>query len=53
MTMLIRDLADRERILIRPGAFLWKDPSVRMSLHFEYPGGSYWFASAQWQAKTT
>jgi uncharacterized protein (AIM24 family) len=49
----IRDLADGERILIRPGAFLWKDPTVRMSLHFEYPGGSYWFASAQWQAKTT
>jgi uncharacterized protein (AIM24 family) len=48
----IRDLGHGERILIQPSALIWKDPTVRMNLHFEYPGGSYWFASARWQAKT-
>jgi hypothetical protein len=24
-----------------------------MFLHFEYPGGAYWYSSARWQAKTT
>jgi uncharacterized protein (AIM24 family) len=49
----IRDLAADERILIQPGALVWKDQSVAMFLHFEYPGGSYWYSSARWQAKTT
>jgi uncharacterized protein (AIM24 family) len=48
----IRDLGPSDRILIQPRALIWKDPAVRMNLHFEYPGGNYWFSSARWQAKT-
>ncbi|HEY7142883.1 MAG TPA: AIM24 family protein [Streptosporangiaceae bacterium] len=48
----IRDLAQGERILIQPGGLIWKDPSVQMWLHFEYPRGRYWFSSARWQAKS-
>ncbi len=47
----IRDLQPGERILVQPGGLIWKDRTVRMSLHFEYPHGSYWFSSARWQAK--
>jgi uncharacterized protein (AIM24 family) len=48
----IRDLAPGERILIQPSALIWKDPQVGMGLHFEYPGGNYWFSSMSWEAKT-
>jgi uncharacterized protein (AIM24 family) len=48
----IRDLAPGERILVQPGGLIWKDQTVGMYLHFEYPGGAYWFSSARWQAKT-
>jgi uncharacterized protein (AIM24 family) len=48
----VRDLAPRERILIQPGGLIWKDPTVRMSLHVEYPRGRYWFSSARLQAKS-
>jgi uncharacterized protein (AIM24 family) len=48
----VRDLAPGERILIQPSGLIWKDPSVRMTLHFEYPHGAYWFNSARWQAKS-
>jgi len=48
----VRDLAPGERILIQPSGLIWKDPTVRMTLHFEYPHGSYWFSSARWQAKS-
>jgi uncharacterized protein (AIM24 family) len=48
----IRDLGPGERILIQPSGLIWKDPSVRMTLHFEYPHGAYWFSSARWQAKS-
>jgi uncharacterized protein (AIM24 family) len=48
----IRDLAPGERILIQPSGLIWKDPTVRMTLHFEYPHGGYWFSSARWQAKS-
>jgi uncharacterized protein (AIM24 family) len=47
----VRDLAPGQRILVQPGALIWKDPSVQMFLHFEYPRGRYWFSSARWQAK--
>jgi uncharacterized protein (AIM24 family) len=50
--VFIRDLAQGQHILIQPGALLWKDPSVRMNLHFEYPHGQYWWSSARWQAKS-
>ena len=48
----MRDLGPGERILIQPGGLIWKDPSVQMFLHFEYPRGNYWFSSARWQAKS-
>lgn len=48
----VRDLAPGERILVQPGGLIWKDRSVRMFLHFEYPHGQYWFSSSRWQAKT-
>ena len=41
-----------ERILIQPGGLIWKDRSVRMFLHLEYPHGRYWFSSARWEAKS-
>ncbi len=47
----IRDLQQGERILVQPGGLIYKDRSVRMFLHFEYPHGQYWFSSARWQAK--
>jgi uncharacterized protein (AIM24 family) len=48
----VRDLQPGQRILVQPGALIWKDPSVQMFLHFEYPRGRYWFSSARWQAKS-
>jgi uncharacterized protein (AIM24 family) len=48
----IRDLAAGQRICVQPGGLLWKDPTVRMFLHFEYPRGQYWFSSSRWQAKS-
>jgi uncharacterized protein (AIM24 family) len=48
----VRDLGHGERILVQPGGLIWKDPSVQMFLHFEYPRGQYWFSSARWQAKS-
>ncbi|HKH87266.1 MAG TPA: AIM24 family protein [Acidimicrobiales bacterium] len=51
--VFIRDLAPGQSILIQPSALLYKDLSVQMRLHFEYPGGAYWFSSARMQTKTT
>jgi uncharacterized protein (AIM24 family) len=48
----VRDLAPGQRICVQPSGLLWKDPTVRMFLHFEYPRGQYWFSSSRWQAKT-
>ncbi len=48
----VRDLGPGERICIQPGGLIWKDPSVQMFLHFEFPRGRYWFSSARWQAKS-
>jgi uncharacterized protein (AIM24 family) len=48
----LRDLRPNERILIQPGGLVWKDQTVRMHLHFEYPRGAYWFSSARWETKT-
>lgn len=36
----VRDLAYGQVICIQPGALLYKDPTVGMQLHLEYPGGS-------------
>lgn len=49
----IRDLRHGEKILVQPSSLIWKDRTVGMYLHFEYPHGSYWFSSARWQAKST
>jgi uncharacterized protein (AIM24 family) len=38
--VFVRKLAAGERILLKPSALLYKDPSVHMKLHFEYPGGA-------------
>ncbi|MGI9037084.1 MAG: AIM24 family protein, partial [Pyrinomonadaceae bacterium] len=35
----IRHLAPNETILVKPTALLFKDPSVQMHLHLEYPNG--------------
>ena len=36
----VRHLAPNENILVKPTALLFKDPSVQMHLHLEYPRGS-------------
>jgi uncharacterized protein (AIM24 family) len=36
----VRTLGDQEEILIKPTSLLFKDTSVRMQLHFEYPSNS-------------
>jgi uncharacterized protein (AIM24 family) len=51
--VFIRDLAQGQTVLVQPSALIYKDPSVQMRLHFEYPGGAYWFSSARMQTKTT
>jgi uncharacterized protein (AIM24 family) len=48
----VRDLQPGQGMLVQPDALIWKDPTVRMSLHFEYPRGNYWFSSARWEAKS-
>jgi uncharacterized protein (AIM24 family) len=50
--VFLRDLAHGQHILIQPSALLYKDPTVQMNLHFEYPGGSYWFSRASQQCLT-
>lgn len=50
--VFIRDLAPDQHILIQPSSLIYKDPSVRMWLHFEYPAGNYWFSSARYRTKT-
>lgn len=37
--VFVRNLAPGQSILIKPTALLFKDPSVRMHLHFESPAG--------------
>src|SRR5579859_308036 len=37
----VRTLKPNQTILIKPTALLFKDPSVRMQLHFEYPNGTW------------
>jgi len=36
----VRDLAPGQTICIQPSSLLYKDPTVGMQLHIEYPGGS-------------
>jgi uncharacterized protein (AIM24 family) len=45
----VRDLADGEEILIRPGALLYKDLSVQMNLHREQPNTDAIPDRVRWQ----
>ncbi len=36
-SVLVRQLAQNETILVKPTALVFKDPSVQMELHLEYP----------------
>jgi uncharacterized protein (AIM24 family) len=38
--VFVRQLAERQTILVKPTALLFKDPTVRMQLHFERPANS-------------
>jgi uncharacterized protein (AIM24 family) len=39
--VFVRQLEPGQTILIKPTAFLFKDPTVRMQLHFERPAGTW------------
>jgi len=39
--VFVRRLEPKQSILVKPTAFLFKDPQVRMQLHFERPGGTW------------
>jgi uncharacterized protein (AIM24 family) len=39
--IFVRHLAPGQSILIKPTSLLYKEPTVRMNLHFEHPGGSW------------
>jgi uncharacterized protein (AIM24 family) len=39
-SVFVRHLGQNETILVKPTAFIFKDPSVRWELHFEHPAGS-------------
>ncbi|HEX4748220.1 MAG TPA: AIM24 family protein [Bryobacteraceae bacterium] len=41
-SVFTRHLAPDETILIKPTAFVFKDPTVQMELHFDHPAGSVW-----------
>ena len=41
-SVFTRNLAPGETILIKPTAFVFKDPTVEMELHFDHPAGSVW-----------
>lgn len=44
-SVFIHQLAPGQTVMIKPTSLLFKDPSVRMHLHFEHPGGAApgWF----------
>jgi uncharacterized protein (AIM24 family) len=48
----IRDLAEGQTILIQPSALLYKDPTVGMQLHLEYPAGRGAGWSSQYMSRT-
>ena len=43
--VFVRDLAAGQTICIQPSSLMYKDPSVGMQLHMEYPGGSMGWGS--------
>lgn len=40
-TVLVRELAPGETILVKPTALIFKDPSVQMQLHLEQPSATF------------
>jgi len=49
----IRDLQPNQTLLIQPSALLYRDVSVRMSLHLEYPrnmGFAFW--NSRWSYRS-
>jgi uncharacterized protein (AIM24 family) len=44
----VRTLAAGQTILVKPTALLFKDPTVQMQLHFEYPGAASWNPWMSW-----
>ncbi len=52
-SVLVRQLAQGETILVKPTALIFKDPSVQMQLHFEHPNAGtinwgYWTNRCIW-----
>ena len=43
-----RTLAPGETILIKPNSLLFKDATVAMQLHFEYPNAGFWRPWQSW-----
>lgn len=43
----VRELAPNQTILIKPTSLIFKDPTVRMQLHFEHPAGT-WSSWRSW-----
>ncbi|HEX4053317.1 MAG TPA: AIM24 family protein [Tepidisphaeraceae bacterium] len=39
--VFVRNLQPGQQIVIKPTSLLYKDPTVSMNLHLEYPGGMY------------
>ncbi|MGZ4764089.1 MAG: AIM24 family protein [Ilumatobacteraceae bacterium] len=48
--VFVRDLAPGQSILMHPGAFLWKDSAVGMTMHLERPASGGWFG--RWSPST-
>lgn len=46
-TVLVRELAPGEAILVKPTALIFKDPSVQMQLHLEHPNAGI-FSWGSW-----
>jgi uncharacterized protein (AIM24 family) len=47
-TVLVREIASNETILVKPTALIFKDPSVQMQLHLENPGAMFGFGWGSW-----
>ncbi len=44
--VFVRDLEPGQTILVKPTSLIFKDPSVQMQLHFEFPGGGFGLGGA-------
>jgi uncharacterized protein (AIM24 family) len=48
--VFVRQLQENQTILIKPTSLLFKDPTVRMHLHIEHPGGT-WNSWRSWGSR--